>query len=75
MGIFKETLADSIQTQLRARTLVVRGVNDDDPNNISRDNRSGLLPWYLSKNAWVKMSSFTDYNDGRVYCGDSGISF
>jgi hypothetical protein len=72
MGIFKETLADSIQTQLRARTLVVRGVNDDDPNNISRDNRSGLLPWYLSKNAWVKMSSFTDYNDGRVYFDGSG---
>jgi hypothetical protein len=72
MGIFKETLADSIQTQLRARTLIVRGVNDDDPNNISRDNRSGLLPWYLSKNAWVKMSSFTDYNDGRVYFDGSG---
>jgi hypothetical protein len=72
MGIFKETLADSIQTQLRARTLIVRGVNDDNPNNISRDNRSGLLPWYLSKNAWVKMSSFTDYNDGRVYFDGSG---
>ena len=72
MGIFKETLADSIQTQLRARTLVVRGVNDDNPNNISRDNRSGLLPWYLSKNAWVKMSSFTDYNDGPVFFDGSG---
>lgn len=72
MGIFKETISGSIQTQLRARTLVVRGVNDDNPNNISRDNRSGLLPWYLSKNAWVKMSSFTDYNDGRVYFDGSG---
>lgn len=72
MGIFKETLADSIQTQLRARTLVVRGVNDDDPNKVTRDNRSGLLPWYLSKNAWVKMSSFTDYNDGPVYFDGSG---
>jgi hypothetical protein len=72
MGIFKETLADSIQTQLRARTLVVRGVNDDNPSNVTRNNRSGLLPWYLSKNAWVKMSSFTDYNDGPVYFDGSG---
>jgi hypothetical protein len=36
MSIFKETLEESIQTQLQARTLVVSGENN---------NRNQLLPW------------------------------
>ena len=62
MSIFKETLDPGIQTQLQARTLVVSGVNN---------NRSGLLPWYLSKNAWVRMTSFVNYTEGTIYY-DSG---
>lgn len=57
MSIFKETLDPEIQTQLQARTLVVNGVNN---------NRSGLLPWYLSKNAWVRMTSFVNFTEGIV---------
>ena len=62
MSIFKETLDPGIQTQLQARTLVVSGINN---------NRSGLLPWYLSKNAWVRMTSFVNYTEGTIYY-DSG---
>ena len=55
MSIFKETLADSIQTQLKARTLVISGEgNQKDPQ----------LPWYLSKTAWVRMTSFVNFNEG-----------
>ena len=52
MSIFKETLENSIQTQLQARTLVVSGENN---------RRNSLLPWYLSKNSWVRMTSFVNY--------------
>jgi hypothetical protein len=62
VSIFKETLDPGIQTQLKARTLVVSGENN---------NRSGLLPWYLSKNAWVRMTSFVNYTEGTIYY-DSG---
>jgi len=55
MSIFKETLEDSIQTQLQARTLVISGENG---------NRNQLLPWYLSKNSWVRMTSFVNYTSG-----------
>ena len=55
MSIFKETLEDSIQTQLQARTLVISGKNG---------NRNQLLPWYLSKNSWVRMTSFVNYTSG-----------
>ena len=58
MSIFKETLDPGIQTQLKARTLVVSGENN---------NRSGLLPWYLSKNAWVRMTSFVNFTEGTIY--------
>jgi hypothetical protein len=57
MSIFKETLDEGIQTQLQARTLVVNGINN---------NRSGLLPWYLNKNAWVRMTSFVNYTEGKI---------
>jgi len=57
MSIFKETLDPEIQTQLKARTLVVSGENN---------NRSGLLPWYLSKNAWVRMTSFVNFTEGKI---------
>lgn len=56
MSIFKETLEDSIQTQLQARTLVVSGENN---------RRNQLLPWYLSKNSWVRMTSFVNYTSGN----------
>ena len=55
MSIFKETLEESIQTQLQARTLVISGENG---------NRNQLLPWYLSKNSWVRMTSFVNYTSG-----------
>lgn len=57
MSIFKETLDEGIQTQLQARTLVVNGINN---------NRSGLLPWYLNKNAWVRMTSFVNFEEGKI---------
>lgn len=64
MSIFKETLEDSIQTQLQARTLVISGENN---------NRNQLLPWYLSKNSWVRMTSFVNYTSGnQLKSNDSG---
>ena len=57
MSIFKETLSDTIQTQLQARQNVISG------NNYTRTN---LLPWYLSKNSWVRMTSFVNYTSGVV---------
>jgi len=63
MSIFKETLDPEIQTQLRARTLVVSGENN---------NRSGLLPWYLSKNAWVRMTSFVNFTEGTIILDGKG---
>lgn len=63
MSIFKETLDPGIQTQLQARTLVVNGINN---------NRSGLLPWYLSKNAWVRMTSFVNFTEGTLYLDGTG---
>jgi len=59
MSIFKETLARSIQVQLQARTQVVKG-------NETNNYRNQLLPWYLSKNSWVRMTSFTNYTSGKV---------
>ena len=43
MSIFKETIADSIQTQLQARTNVIAG----NQNAYSTNN---LIPYYISKN-------------------------
>ena len=64
MSIFKETLENSIQTQLQARTLVVSGENG---------RRNNLLPWYLSKNSWVRMTSFVNYTSGnQLKPDDSG---
>jgi hypothetical protein len=57
MSIFKSTLSQTIQSQLQARTNVVSGVNN---------NRSNLLPWYLSKNSWVRMTSMVNYTSGIV---------
>jgi hypothetical protein len=57
MSIFKETLSDTIQTQLQARQNVISG------DNYTRTN---LLPWYLSKNSWVRMTSFVNYTSGVV---------
>jgi hypothetical protein len=62
MSIFKETLEDSIQTQLQARTLVISG--NDGNRNIK------LLPWYLSKNSWVRMTSFVNYTSGNKLSTD-----
>ena len=61
MSIFKETLENSIQTQLQARTLVVSGENN---------RRNNLLPWYLSKNSWVRMTSFVNYTSGNQLIPD-----
>jgi len=61
MSIFKETLEDSIQTQLQARTLVISGENN---------RRNSLLPWYLSKNSWVRMTSFVNYTSGNQLATD-----
>ena len=61
MSIFKETLEESIQTQLQARTLVISGENG---------NRNQLLPWYLSKNSWVRMTSFVNYTSGTKLIPD-----
>jgi hypothetical protein len=61
MSIFKETLESSIQTQLQARTLVVSGENN---------NRNRLLPWYLSKNSWVRMTSLVNYTSGNQLIPD-----
>ena len=64
MSIFKETLENSIQTQLQARTLVISGENN---------RRNNLLPWYLSKNSWVRMTSFVNYTSGnQLQSHDSG---
>ena len=62
MSIFKETLENSIQTQLQARTLVVSGENNN------RNNK--LLPWYLSKNSWVRMTSLVNYTSGNQLIPD-----
>ena len=62
MSIFKETLESSIQTQLQARTLVVSGENNN------RNNK--LLPWYLSKNSWVRMTSLVNYTSGNQLIPD-----
>ena len=62
MSIFKETIAESIQTQLQARTHVV----SNNGENTINDTRHVLLPWYLSKNSWVRMTSFVNYNEGTV---------
>ena len=62
MSIFKETLENSIQTQLQARTLVVSGENNN------RNNK--LLPWYLSKNSWVRMTSLVNYTSGTQLIPD-----
>ena len=63
MSIFKETLENSIQTQLQARTLVISGENN---------RRNNLLPWYLSKNSWVRMTSFVNYTSGNQLKPDGG---
>ena len=66
MSIFKQTLSQTIQDQLKARTQVVSGVNN---------NRSTLLPWYLSKNSWVRMTSMVNYDSGKVeFSGDGSIT-
>ena len=57
MSIFKQTLSQTIQDQLKARTQVVSGVNN---------NRNNLLPWYLSKNSWTRMTSMVNYTSGIV---------
>ena len=63
MSIFKETIDPTIQTQLQARTNVVSGVGG---------NRNLLLPWYMSKNAWVRMTSLTNYTSGKVDFNGNG---
>jgi hypothetical protein len=57
MSIFKDTLKEEVYQQIKARENVVSGEND---------RRNKLLPWYLSKNSWVRMTSFVDYNEGRA---------
>jgi len=65
MSIFREPFSDSIQTQLKARTLVISG---------EKDNRDPLLPWYLGKNAWVRMTSFVNFDEGKViFPGNSTV--
>jgi hypothetical protein len=65
MSIFKQTLSKTIQDQLAARTKVVSGVNN---------NRSLLLPWYLSKNSWTRMTSMVNYTSGKVdFVGDGSV--
>ena len=59
MGIFKESLKKGIQDQLAARTNVVKGNN-------SNFNRNPNLPFYLSKNSWVRMSSMVNYTSGDI---------
>ena len=62
MSIFKETIAESIQTQLQARTKVIAGNSSSTINN---SDRSNLLPFYLSKNSWVRMTSFVNFTSGK----------
>ena len=62
MSIFKETIAESIQTQLQARTNVIAGNSSSTINN---NNRNNLLPFYLSKNSWVRMTSFVNFTSGK----------
>lgn len=62
MSIFKETIAESIQTQLQARTNVIAGNSSGTINN---NNRNNLLPFYLSKNSWVRMTSFVNFTSGK----------
>jgi hypothetical protein len=64
MSIFKQTLSKTIQDQLAARTTVVNGRND---------NRSQLLPWYLSKNSWTRMTSMVNYTSGDVKFNGNGL--
>ena len=68
MSIFKETIAESIQTQLQARTHVI----SNNEGNTINDTRHVLLPWYLSKNSWVRMTSFVNYNEGTVSFNGNG---
>jgi len=62
VSIFKETIAESIQTQLQARTNVIAGNSSGTINN---NNRNNLLPFYLSKNSWVRMTSFVNFTSGK----------
>jgi len=62
VSIFKETIAESIQTQLQARTNVIAGNSSSTINN---SNRNNLLPFYLSKNSWVRMTSFVNFTSGK----------
>lgn len=57
MSIFKDTLKKDVYDQIKAREKVISG---------EKGRRDPLLPWYLSKNAWVRMTSFVDYSDGPV---------
>ena len=57
MSIFKDTLKKDVYDQIKAREKVISGENN---------HRDPLLPWYLSKNAWVRMTSFVNYSDGPV---------
>jgi hypothetical protein len=60
MSIFKQTLAETIQTQLQARTNIITGEGGISPG------RSELLPWYLSKNSWVRMTSMVNFTSGII---------
>jgi len=57
MSIFKDTLKDDVYNQIKSREKVISGKNS---------NRDPLLPWYLSKNSWVRMTSFVNYDEGTI---------
>ena len=63
MSIFKQTLAQEIQDQLTARTKVVQGSGSLESFS---PGRSQLLPWYLSKNSWVRMTSMVNFTSGKA---------
>ena len=76
MSIFKQTLAPEIQDQLKVRTNVVNGNGrpSNFPSALNSPGRNQLLPWYLSKNSWVRMTSMVNFTSGTAsFVGDGTI--
>lgn len=83
MSIFKDTLSQYVQDQLKAREIIIsQGTVSPGPfnipiNNVSPDGnvpRSSVFTSYVAgKNSWVRMASFVNVDKkigGTTYVGD-----
>lgn len=60
MSIFKDTLKPEVRAQLRARQEVISQDTRD-----GNANPNGAFIGYQTKNSWVKMTSFVNYDSGK----------